>query len=438
MRRPRHLESQIKALVAAGVLLLTGVTLAVSLYQGFSLRQDDGRRLLHAVRSVLGTLNRYQAEPVVAMLRPLWEILPGGASQGTRGAVVLRSQDGAIWTAVPNDGALWEELLEGNRPLLVAALVTLLFVLEISVFWAYAMMRPLRRLAWACRDVGSGRWPDLETGTSSGTYEIATLHEAFRHMVNRLQQWQKVERQMGRMERLAALGQVVAGVAHEIRNPLAALRIHLDLLEEEVPPAGQSSLRVLGDEVDRLNQIVSQLLAFSRPRPPLGGPVPLGDVVAWCHQMVRERMSRQGVSWWETRPEGACKVAGDATQLRQMLLNLVLNALEAMPHGGALHIGIREGWYGAPPGEGERRQGFFLTVEDSGEGIVPAFLSRIFDPFFTTRPEGTGLGLALVHRIVELHGGTVDVVSAPGRTLFTVVLPGEEETPHDADVDCGG
>lgn len=422
MTRPRHLESQIKVLVVAGVLLLTVVTLAVSIFQGFSLRRDESRRWLDTVRSTLETLDRPQAEAVVAMLRPAWVIFPG--APGGAGGEILRSRDGGVWTAFPNDGALWEELLESNRPLLVAALVTLLLVLEISVFWAYAMMRPLRRLAWACRDVGSGRWPDLGLEGASGTYEIATLHEAFRHMVARLQQWQRVERQVGRMERLAALGQVVAGVAHEIRNPLASLRIHLDLLEEDVLPAGRSSLRVLGDEVDRLNQIVSQLLAFARPRPPLGGPVEVGEVVSWCRQMVREQMSRQGVSWRETGFDKARRVAGDAAQLRQMLLNLVLNALDAMPRGGELHVEVREGEDGGAGGG--CRPVLLLSVEDSGEGIAPELLPRLFDPFFTTRPEGTGLGLALVHRIAELHGGTVEVVSSPGRTIFTVALPERE------------
>ena len=422
MGRPRHMESQIKALVVAGVLLLTAVTLAVSIGQGFALRREENRRWLYTVRSVLETLDRPQAEIVVAMLRPAWRVFPGTA--GRSGGEILRSRDGEMWAVFPNDEALWEELLESNRPLLVVALVTLLLVLEISIFWAYAIVRPLRRLAWACRDMGSGRWPDLGPEGASGTYEIATLHEAFRHMVARLQQWQRVERQVGRMERLAALGQVVAGVAHEVRNPLASLRIHLDLLEVDVLPAGQPSLRVLGDEVDRLNQIVSQLLAFSRPRPPIGGPVDLGEVVSWCHQMVRDRMSRQGVSWRETGFDGARLVPGDAAQLRQMLLNLALNALDAMPRGGELHVGTRCGEDDRPGGM--RRAALFLSVEDSGEGIASELLPRLFDPFFTTRPEGTGLGLALVHRIAELHGGAVDVVSSPGRTIFTVTLPERE------------
>ncbi len=150
----------------------------------------------------------------------------------------------------------------------------------------------------------------------------------------------------------------------------------------------------------------------------------LGEVVAWCHQMVRDRMSRQGVSWRETGFNGARLVPGDAAQLRQMLLNLALNALDAMPRGGELHVGTRCGEDDRPGGM--RRAALFLSVEDPGEGIASELLPRLFDPFFTTRPEGTGLGLALVHRIAELHGGAVDVVSSPGRTIFTVTLPERE------------
>jgi signal transduction histidine kinase len=246
---------------------------------------------------------------------------------------------------------------------------------------------------------------------------VRRLTAIFNDMVDTLQRWKKLERQISRMDRLASLGQMVAGVSHEIRNPLASMRIHLDLLSDHVSDEGTESLRILGDELDRLNRTVSQLLAFASPRPPLSGPVAVNDLIRWCHQMLHASL-RAGITWDASLDDDGLELWGDPQQLRQMLLNLLLNAQEAMPGGGAVRLAARK--------DGNTVE---FRVSDTGPGLPDVLLERIFDPFVTTKGDGTGLGLSIVHRIVELHGGHIEYTTSPRGTTFIVRIPaGREET----------
>jgi signal transduction histidine kinase len=223
--------------------------------------------------------------------------------------------------------------------------------------------------------------------------------------------------QLVHTERLAALGELSAVVAHEVRNPLGAIFNSVASLKRLVGPHSPTLplLDIVGEESERLNHIVNDLLEFARPAQPQLRPQALGPVLqeAVAAALV-SAPGRFDIHW--TLPEALAPVAMDERLLRQAFLNLAQNALQAMPQGGALRVRVQ-----VQPGAHEA-----LAVEltDSGPGVPPELRSRIFEPFFTTRAKGTGLGLALVKRIVESHAGSVAVTGAPeGGACFRVLLP---------------
>lgn len=229
----------------------------------------------------------------------------------------------------------------------------------------------------------------------------------------------RLERELRRADKLAAIGTLAAGVAHEIKNPLSALTLNLHLLEEEIRARGAARaeaaeyFRILNSEARRLQRIVDNFLRFSKPAVPEFRAVDVNAILEHVLSLVSHEAQNRGVAV-ETKLHMELPTAwGDETQLSQVFLNLVINALQAMPEGGKLAVrtmpvnGIVE-----------------IHVADTGEGIPSEHLLRLFDPFFTTRPDGMGLGLAIAHRIIEGHRGTIDVESAVGRgTQMIVRLP---------------
>ncbi len=215
-----------------------------------------------------------------------------------------------------------------------------------------------------------------------------------------------------RSERLAALGRLVAGMAHEIRNPLNSIRgfsQHLSQRFEQDSQEGRS-IKIIMKEVDRLNRVITELLDFSRPREPVLEELDLNEVVRSAVSLVKREAISQGVTMVEKlRPEGLF-VNGDGDGLKQLLINLFLNAFQALPEGGVLTITTSL-----------TRDCAQLEVSDTGTGIAGEDLDSIFEPFFTRKAEGTGLGLAIVHRIVQDHGGEIRVLSTPGRGTTVVV-----------------
>jgi len=225
-----------------------------------------------------------------------------------------------------------------------------------------------------------------------------------------------IEDQLRRADRLSALGELSAGMAHEIRNPLGSIRGTAEILQDGIDPADPryEFTRILIKEVDRLNRVVQDFLDFARPPAPLRGSVDPVAVLGEVLQLTRQLALKNGVAISLNAAETAA-VAGEEEQLKQAFLNLVLNALQAMPKGGALTIDVA-----VDAGE------VALRFSDSGPGIPAELREKIFNPFFTTRREGTGLGLAITQRIVSAHGGRIEVASTPGTgTTFTVVFPAE-------------
>jgi signal transduction histidine kinase len=243
-----------------------------------------------------------------------------------------------------------------------------------------------------------------------------------------LQNSQVYER-MKERDRLAALGQMAAGLAHEIRNPLGSIKGAAQFLQptgsQPADAAGtREFLGIIVEEVDRLNKIVSQFLDYARPYRGDQNPLDINDVVRkTLHLIDKERSG--GVEISTSFIEGLPPVRADAQQMRQVFLNLMFNALEAMPQGGKLHVSTslrRSTRRGAAAA--------FLEIRfrDTGVGIPPADQRNLFIPFFTTKERGTGLGLSISQRIIENHGGTIEVRSQSGAgSTFSVLLPVEAD-----------
>ncbi len=228
--------------------------------------------------------------------------------------------------------------------------------------------------------------------------------------------------------RLAALGTMAAGLAHEIRNPLAGIKGAAQYLAADEPAEAEEAgefVQIIIDEVDRLNEVVSQFLDYARPFEIERRPVDLNALVKDVLELVRRQDLPQDLRIVEALEPDLPQPPADAARLRQVMLNLVQNALQALanqPDGAdrLLTVSTRL----TQGGRGELQRSADVAVEDSGPGIEPPELDQLFIPFFTTRPGGTGLGLSICRRIVQAHDGEIDVRSQPGRgARFTVRLP---------------
>jgi two-component system sensor histidine kinase PilS (NtrC family) len=232
----------------------------------------------------------------------------------------------------------------------------------------------------------------------------------------------EMEEAIRRSERFAAIGKMAAGIAHEIRNPLASISGSIQMLQRGADPksADRPLMDIVVREVDRLNDLISDFLNFARPRAldvrETSLAALLGEVVE-IFRYLRHRSDGGPVHDVHVAVQGDLRVDGDPQQLKQVFWNLLNNAVEAMPDGGAIEVSGR-------PAQGPDGPVVEVEVTDEGLGIPEENMPRIFDPFFTTKERGTGLGLSLVLRIVEDHQGTLRVDTEPGRgTTFQVTLP---------------
>ncbi|MGB7539305.1 MAG: ATP-binding protein [Anaerolineales bacterium] len=246
-------------------------------------------------------------------------------------------------------------------------------------------------------------------GRGLSAKEILVIGEMITH-------YQQILDDAERTERLAAIGRVAASLAHEVNNPLQALRSHLELIrsyplsEEE----REQSFRILEREVERLDETTRRVLGFARPAPDILQPVSITGVLEQALALSKNSLRNQHVEIVTAFPEDLPPVMAAAGQLIQVFLNIILNALHAMKGKGRLEIRVRS--------LGDRAEVMFVN---DGPPIPSDYLARIFDPFFTTRPEGTGLGLSISHAILQRHHGTIHAGNLPHRkgVEFIITLP---------------
>jgi signal transduction histidine kinase len=231
-----------------------------------------------------------------------------------------------------------------------------------------------------------------------------------------VQKLQQREREVRRSEQLAAVGQLAAGVAHEIRNPLTSIKILIQAGREDLEAHGfpDEDLQVIEDEIRRMERTLRTFLDFARPPRLERAPLDLVPLVQRTLRLVAGRAERQGVAVSFHHPADPVPIDADAEQLQQVLVNLALNALDVMPHGGSLEVSL---W---TPHDGLVE----LSVRDTGQGITPELIPRLFQPFVSTKDTGLGMGLVVSRRIVEDHGGTLQALNRPeGGACFLCRLP---------------
>jgi signal transduction histidine kinase len=231
-----------------------------------------------------------------------------------------------------------------------------------------------------------------------------------------------LEKRAADAEALSAMGELAMNLAHEIRNPLnaAVLQLHLlnknlDRIEADADTrAGlKERARIVGDEIGRLNRLLTEFLELARPRGIVRELVHLPRLVDEVLDLEEESAKGRAVRIVRDLPADGCVAMGDREKLKQVTINVVVNALEAMKQGGVLTARVRL--------DGDS---VVMTIEDTGPGIEPAVLASVFDPFFTTKEAGTGLGLSIVRKIVDQHGGDVAVTSERGQgAKVTVTIP---------------
>jgi signal transduction histidine kinase len=293
----------------------------------------------------------------------------------------------------------------------------------LSLYLSSTLSRPLRGLTTAAKKVAAG---DLSVQVEpGGGHEIGGLSQTFNEMVVRLREKRQLEERLHFAERSTALGRLASAVAHEIRNPLNFINLSIDHLRERMVPADPGSredferiLRSMKTEISRLNRLVGDFLSFGKPMRLDTKAIDLGEVLRDVAALVAHKAKDQAITLDVFSEPGLPSVTADPELLKTCFLNLMINAVDAMPEGGALSVEVS-----SVDGE-EGRHEVEVTVADTGSGMTAEAIDAAFEPYFSTKDAGVGLGLALTRKIVGDHGGSIWLESAPGQgTVARIRLP---------------
>ncbi len=384
-----------------------------------------------------------------------------------RGILVLgasRSLDGLDWHLVveqDRDEAFKDsDRLQRNIYIVVG--LTIVGAVCLSTLLAWYVASPIRFLSEAARTLARGEFENaiLDTRTTRRD-EIGALYVAFGHMADQLKErhtlletrvglteaeLQKVTAELkgtlelaARSERLASLGHLASGVAHEIRTPLTSLKLFLQSVQENITfsPDDREDYQIAMRQVGRIEKTINRFLEFARPQEPIVTEFDFAQLAEEVLEVIRPRASHQEVEIQECLTSEPAWIKGDAHQLSEVLVSLLVNALDVMPDGGELTFSIDiEG----KSANSQVPSWIVVKVSDTGPGIRQQDLQRVFEPFFTTKATGSGLGLAILKGTVESHGGSVHVdTHLRDGTTFYVRLPAlspEKTVEHEQDPDC--
>ncbi len=354
---------------------------------------------------------------VLTMVKPIYNEVACHTCHGTKARVI------GILDINYSLSRTKMQMLEASRIFIISSVaITLFLAIAISLILLKFVKRPLGRIIDNMSRVEKG---DLSVRIDySGKDEIGRLITSFNSMVDRLDA-AKIEleqlhfQQLERADRLASIGEMAAGIAHEIKNPLAGISAAVTIIKDDlanVDPRYGILDEVL-QQVQRLDKTVNDLLFFGKPSLPELACIDINDII---DRTLKFASQHRGLLHIEKRLDlasGLPTVYADGKQMQQVFLNIILNAFQAMANGGTLTITTR-------PITREGRMFVRIDVADTGPGIPPPILEKIFTPFFTTKAQGTGLGLPICSKLVHLHNGEIRVSSDDQRgTVFTVELP---------------
>ncbi len=317
---------------------------------------------------------------------------------------------------------------ERHAVITIATAGAIVICAAVIVVFSVSVRRPMVELQDKIARVRLG---DLDTSVSFADRndEIGDLGRDFNEMVTQLRTSQEEihhlhQTQMSRAEHFATLGELATGLAHEIRNPLAGIAGVIEIVSRDLPPnsAARAVIKDAKEEAVQINRILTELLETARPKPPQFQVKDIFGTAEHAVMFARQQAITKRIMIELHSDENIPVVNHDPNQINQVLLNLLLNAIQSMDKPGEIHVSLR--------GDHDNA---LITVADEGKGILPENLNNIFRPFFTTKGHGTGLGLSLARRIVEAHGGTIRVRSEVGKgTQFEVrlpIAPGEGSQP---------
>jgi signal transduction histidine kinase len=305
---------------------------------------------------------------------------------------------------------------------LIATLAVFAFGILVSLFLSSSFSRPLQDLTRATRGVAAG---DLSVQVpGGGTDEIGSLSRTFNEMVERLRDKQRLEERLHFAERSTAMGRLAAAVAHEIRNPLNFINLSIDHLRGKLGPDEPDRRKgfdeILGNvksEISRLNRLVGDFLTFGKPMRLDPRPCSLDEIMREVATLVDHKARDQGIALTFESEESLPRIVADPELLKTCFLNLMINAVDAMPVGGLLSASVKRT-------NGSGGDSLQVTVADTGKGMTAEEISTAFEPYFSTKDTGLGLGLALTLKIVEDHGGSIALESIPGQgTTARITLP---------------
>jgi len=364
-----------------------------------------------------GVLIYYRAEPII------------GSDGRFAGAFVVTRYGKELITTIRD-----------RRNRIVMTTASLVFLLSASVLIVVrrSIVVPINNLVGRIREIGRGDWQQRIDAT--GRDEIASLASEFNSMSGHLQETYarliqeqddrfRLERDLRHSERLAAVGQLAAGLAHEIGTPLSIISGRAEHLLRRPRNADEirSNLQTVLSQSERIAAIVRQLLDFSRRREPAKTNLDLPSLISKVKELFEPQLEHKGIRFEMAFPESLPALRADGDLLQQVFINLFTNALHALPAGGSIRIRIEPRSPAQTGGSADRLgPGMVIFFEDNGAGIAPENLARVFDPFFTTKDvgEGSGLGLSVTFGIIKDHGGDISVESELGEfTRFKIELP---------------
>ncbi len=408
-----------------------------------TLAEDDGPQMVLR----LADFEQTRDAPVLRDLR-----LAGRPYQALYSSWVVRGEElGTLVTVLPSNFIVSAEATSRDLFSLVFSLATLL-VIVLGYNIAQNIAKPLLRLRGMAQAVAAGdlnQRSDVERedeiGDLAQAFDVMTLRlkertqeaqrlyaeavERNRELMRMYEQLRQAQQQLVQSEKLASVGQLAAGIVHDVKNPLGVIKGMAEELMEEIDELSAklsakeelgelaAGLQVIRDSASRANQIVTDLLKFARQAPPTLEPHDLRETLEGVLRLTRYMLRKGKVETHLEAPRESVIAEYDLQQIEQVLINLIQNAVQAMPQGGDLYLSLDV--------EGDS---VVLRIRDTGTGIAPEHLSRVFDPFFTTKAEGQGIGLGLSvsYGIIARHGGRIEVESESGKgSTFTVILPRE-------------
>lgn len=363
-----------------------------------------------------GIFNQHPYGEILSMVKPVYNEVACHACHGSQVRVI------ALLNVNYSLNLIKKQLLESTRFFIISSVTITVFLSLMTAFILLILVkRPLNNMISKMSEIENG---DLNVRIEyNGRDEIGNLIISFNSMVDRLNVARKELdqlhfEQLERADRLSSIGEMAAGIAHEIKNPLAGIYAAISVIRDQMPPLDPSA-SILGEvleQVKRLDKTTKDLLFFGKPSLPELTCIDIDNLLTKTIRFVSQYRYVDKIEQRLELESNMAPIYVDEKQIQQVFLNLILNAFQAMPTGGILTVRTSRSCH-------DDKEFVRIDFSDTGCGIPPQILERIFTPFFTTKAQGTGLGLPICLKLVRLHNGDISVVSDSSGTVFSVELP---------------